>query len=230
MYTLMFLKGRSVKKKNLEEFAYESIIKLILENHYKPGDFLLETELAGTLEISRTPIRNALGQLVAEGFLDKKKKKGCYIPSPTPQDARHVFYARENIEGLTAASAARYAVDKDIEYLYELIKKEENVANPGTQDGKMAYLTINEKFHLGIAKFSRNKYLEQYCRNSFWRSHTYIFFFDSDYTGLTSGEQRVGPRQHIEITKAIEDRNEEKAGSLMRQHVRTTFEKLFVRI
>lgn len=226
----MFFKGRPMRKKNLEEFAYDAIIKLILENHFKPGDFLLETELADTLEISRTPVRNALGQLVAEGFLDKKKKKGCYIPSPTPQDARHVFYARENIEGLTAASAARYAVDEDIQYLYKLIEKEKNVTNPGEQEGKMAYLKINEKFHLGIARMSRNKYLEQYCRHSFWRSHTYIFFFDSDYTGLTSGEQKVGPSQHIEITKAIENRNEEKASNLMRQHVRTTFEKLFVRI
>ncbi len=219
-----------MKKKNREEFAYESIIKLILENHYKPGDFLLETELADTLELSRTPVRHALGQLVAEGFLDKKKKKGCFIPSPSPQDARHVFYAREHIEGLTAASAARYAVDKDIDYLYGLIEKEKNVKNPGTHEGKMAYLMINENFHLGIARFSRNKYLEQYCRHSFWRSHTYIFFFDSDYTGLTSGEQKIGPSQHIEIAEAIENRNEEKAGDLMRQHVRTTFEKLFVRI
>jgi DNA-binding GntR family transcriptional regulator len=219
-----------MKKKNLEEFAYESIIKLILENHFKPGDFLLETELADTLELSRTPVRYALGQLVFEGFLDKKRKKGCFIPSPTPKDARHVFYAREHIEGLTAAAAARYAEDKDIEYLYALIEKEKNVINSGTKKGKMTYLMINKNFHLGIAKFSRNKYLEQYCIHSFWRSNTYIFFFDGDYIGLTSGEQRIGPRQHIEIAKAIENRNEEKAGNLMRQHVRTTFEKLFVKI
>jgi DNA-binding GntR family transcriptional regulator len=219
-----------MKKQNLEEFAYESIIKHILENRFKPGDFLLETELADILELSRTPVRHALGQLVAEGFLDKKKKKGCFIPAPTPQDAKHVFHARENIEYLTAASAARYAIDSDISYLYGLIEKENEVANPSTRDGKMAYLKINESFHMGIAKFSRNKYLEKYCKHIFWRSHSYILFFDSDYTGLTSGEQKVGPKQHIDITKAIENRDEEKAGNLMKQHVRSTFEKLFLRI
>ena len=62
-------------KKNLEEIAYVSIVKLILENHFKPGDFLLETTLSKVLSLSRTPVRHALGQLVAEGFLDKKKKK-----------------------------------------------------------------------------------------------------------------------------------------------------------
>ena len=216
-------------KKNLEEFAYKSIIKLILENHFKPGDFLLETELTKSLELSRTPVRHALGQLVAEGFLDKKKKKGCFIPSPSPQDARQVFYAREYIEGLTAASAARHATGRDIEYLYDLIEKEKNVENPGTQEAKIAYVTINENFHLGIARISYNKYLEQYCRHSFWRSHTYIFFFDRYYTGLDSGGQKTSPRQHIEIATAIENRNEEKAGNLMRQHVRTTFEQLFIK-
>lgn len=217
-------------KVNLEEFAYKSIISLILENHFKPGDFLLETELAGSLELSRTPVRHALGQLVAEGFLDKKKKKGCFIPAASPEDARHVFFARENIEGLTAACAARHATDNDIDYLYNLIEKEKNVENPGTQESKLIYVTINENFHLGIAKIGQNKYLEQYCRHSFWRSNTYIFFFDRYYTALESGGQKTGPKQHIEIVKAIENRNEEKAGNLMKQHVRTTFEQLFLKL
>jgi DNA-binding GntR family transcriptional regulator len=60
--------------KNFEEFAYTAILELILGNRFKPGDFLLETELARDLELSRTPVRHALGQLVAEGFLEKKKK------------------------------------------------------------------------------------------------------------------------------------------------------------
>lgn len=219
-----------MKKKNLDEFAYKAIINLILENQFKPGDFLLETELAKSLGLSRTPVRHALGQLVAEGFLDKKKKKGCFIPSPTPEDARHVFYAREHIEGLTASSAARYATDKDIQYLYNLIEKEKKVENPGTQEAKLAYVTINENFHLGIARISCNKYLEQYCRHVFWRSNAYIFFFDKYYSGLSSDGQVTGPRQHIEIAQAIENRNEDKSGNLMRQHVRTTFEQLFLKI
>jgi len=221
---------KNIPKKNLEEFAYQSIIKLILGNHFRPGDFLLETELAKSLELSRTPVRHALGQLVAEGFLDKKKKKGCIIPVPTPEDARNVFYVREHIEGLAAASAARHATDKDILYLQDLLEKERNVKHSGNKDTKMTYFTINESFHLGIAKLSRNKYIEQYCRHSFWRSHTYIFFFDQDYTNQFIQGHGPGYNQHIEIVKAIENSNEEKAGNLMRQHVRYTYEQLFQRI
>ncbi len=216
-------------KTNLDEFAYKAIINLILKNRFKPGDVLLETELSESLGLSRTPVRLALGQLVAEGLLDKKKKKGCFIPLPTPEDARHIFYAREHIEGLTAASAARYATDEDVQYLYDLIEKEKNVQNPGTHESKLLYVDINEKFHLGIARFCENKYLEQYCRHSFFRSNAYIFFFDKYYSGLAFDGQVTGPRQHLEIATAIENRNEEKAQHLMRQHVRTTFEQLFIR-
>lgn len=215
-------------KENLEEFAYRAIVRLILENHFKPGDFLLETELAKALELSRTPVRHALGQLVAEGFLDKKRKKGCFIPAVSPEDARHVFFAREHIEGLTAASAARYADDADVAFLWQLIDREKTL---GKASAKMDYVTVNEAFHLGIARISRNKYLEQYCRHSFWRSHTYIFFFDNYYTGaMASGSQETGPEQHIQIVTAIENRNDDKACNLMKQHVRTTFEQLFVKL
>lgn len=215
-------------KKNLEEFAYQSILRLILDNHFKPGDYLLETELSDSLKLSRTPVRHALGQLVAEGFLDKKKKKGCFIPAVSPEDARHVFFARENVEGLAASSAARYVVEDDLTFLYGLLEKETALAE---SPSKLAYVRVNEAFHLGIAKISRNKYLEQYCRHAFWRSHTYIFFFDKYYTGkLGSGNQETGPRQHLQIVQAIENRNEEKAMNLMKQHVRTTFEQLFLKL
>jgi DNA-binding GntR family transcriptional regulator len=77
---------------------------------------------------------------------------------------------------------------------------------------------------------SLNKYLEQYCRHSFWRSHTYIFFFDRYYSGLDASAQKTSPRQHIDVANAIENHDEEKAGELMRHHVRSTFEQLFVKL
>ncbi|HCY85528.1 MAG TPA: GntR family transcriptional regulator [Desulfobacteraceae bacterium] len=217
-------------KANLDEFAYQAIINLILENHYRPGDFLLETELAKSLGLSRTPVRHALGQLTAEGFLDKKKKKGCFIPSPTPEDARNVFYAREHIEGLTASSAARHASEDEIRQLLRLVEKEKAITDPATRESKRTYVSVNENFHLNIARISKNRYLEQYCRHAFWRSNTYIFFFDKYYSGKPEEGQVTGPRQHMEIIRAIENRNEEKAGNLMRQHVRTTFEQLFIKL
>jgi DNA-binding GntR family transcriptional regulator len=79
------------KKEELEDVSYRYIIGMILKNEIRPGDAILETELAEKLNISRTPVRQALGRLVAEGLLEKRRKKGCVIPFPTPEDANKNF-------------------------------------------------------------------------------------------------------------------------------------------
>lgn len=215
-----------IKKENLEEFAYDSIIALILENHYRPGDFLLETEITERLNLkSRTPVHHVLGQLVAKGFLDKKSKKGCFIPPLTPQDAEHVFFARENIEFQTAASAALHASDKEIDALQIIIQKEVATGESGDIIG---YSVINETFHNLIAQISKNKYLQQYSQHIFWRSNSYIFF--RYYQFKVSMAERVfeiSPAQHFKITEAIAKRDADEAGRLMKQHVRRTFEGIF---
>ena len=217
---------RDMKKENLEEFAYNSIINLILQNHFKPGDFLLETEITELLDLkSRTPVHHALGQLVAKGFLDKKSKKGCYIPSLTPEDAEHVFFARENIEFQTAASAAIHASDEEIDELRVIIQKEMETGESGDI---MAYSSINENFHAFIAQISKSRYLQRYSQHIFWRSNIYIFFYFYQFkVTKINNEYKISPSQHIEIMEAIKERDPDVAGKLMKQHVRSTFEAIF---
>ena len=83
---------------------------------------------------------------------DKKRKKGCFIPLPSPEDARNVFHVREHLEGLAAATAARYADKDDITFLKSIIEKETELNSSVIQNEKMTNATINEKFHLGIEK------------------------------------------------------------------------------
>ena len=216
-----------IKKENLEDFAYESIISLILDNHYRPGDFLLETEITARLNLkSRTPVHHALGQLVAKGFLNKKSKRGCFIPPLTPEDAEHVFFARENIEYQVAASAALHASDEEIDALQMVIKKEVEIGESGDIIG---YSVINESFHNFIAQISKNKYLQHYSQHIFWRSNCYVFFRYYQFKmSMAEREFRISPAQHMEITEAIAKRDADKAGKLMKQHVRRTFEGIFI--
>jgi len=212
-------------KEEIEERAYRSIIRMILDNQFKPGDFLLETELAEKLKVSRTPVRQALGRLVAQGFLDKKKKKGCMIPFPNVQDAQQVFLAREVIEGQTAASAALHATKADIEELTSIMVKQNNAFQ---LHDKEAYSQLNEQFHLGIARLSNNKYLERYCRHIFWRSNIYIFFFDQYYRPKSFDDKmHLTPEQHKNIIEAISNGEAELAEKYMKEHIRRTFNMLF---
>lgn len=213
---------------NMGDAAYRAIIRMILENQYRPGDVLLENELAERLSFSRTPVSYALGKLVAEGFLEKRKKKGCVIPIPSAEDARNVFLARQVIESQTAAAVARLASDEEIEDLGKIFDPQAESLFTGSKE---LFSSTNEAFHLGIARMSRNPYFERYCRHAFWRSNTYIFFFDKFYRNLSeSVAHSKTAAYHRRIYEAIVQHDAEAAGRLMSEHIITTYEGLLMRL
>jgi DNA-binding GntR family transcriptional regulator len=213
-------------KDNAEERAYRSIIRLILSGRYRPGDFLLEMDIAPKLEMSRTPVSRALARLVTEGFLNKLPKKGCYIPLPTPEDARQIFSAREAVEGKAAGEAALNATEEEIENLGKFIETDENAVRSKERE---KFAENNELFHTGIARSSRNLYLERWCRNIFWRSNIYIFYFDSFYKPQEKNRiEQLTPEQHRAILDAIRSRDPRMAEQKMREHIARTYNALLM--
>ncbi len=211
---------------NAEERAYRSIINLILSGHYRPGDFLLELDIAPRLEMSRTPVSRALSRLVTEGFLSKMPKKGCYIPLPTPEDAEEVFFARKAVESQAAAGAALNATKDEIGHLQNVVAEDQEAVRTRQKD---IFSRINEDFHLGIAAASHNSYLEKWIRNIFWRSNIYVFYFDSFYKSEELNIPQKTPEQHAAIITAIADHDPEKAEDLMKRHIQRTYEVLLFR-
>jgi DNA-binding GntR family transcriptional regulator len=213
-------------RESAEERAYRSIIGLILSGRYRPGDFLLELDLAPQLGMSRTPVSRALARLISEGFLSKMPKKGSFIPLPTPEDASQVFFAREAVEGQAAAAAALHATPEEVEALRRYIAGDEEAVLTRSRE---QFSSNNELLHLGIARASRNTYLEKWCRNIFWRSNVYVFYFDGFYRPDDAIVPQKTPEQHAAILDAIAARDPEKAADRMRAHIRRTFEALLLR-
>jgi DNA-binding GntR family transcriptional regulator len=213
---------------NMGDAAYRAIIRMILNNQVRPGDVLLETELAERLGFSRTPVAAALGRLVGEGFLEKRRKMGCVIPLPTAEDARRVFYARQIIEGQTAAAAARNASPEDIAELGRILDEQDQGLQVGSKE---QFSDTNEAFHMGIARMAQNPYFERYCQHAFWRSNAYIFFFDGFYQNLAkSAPVSRTALYHRKIFEAISRHDPQEAGKLMEQHVVVTYEGLLMQI
>jgi DNA-binding GntR family transcriptional regulator len=207
------------KKEELEDVSYRFIIKKIIKNEIRPGDAILETELAEMLNISRTPVRQALGRLVAEGLLEKKRKKGCIIPFPTPEDAQKIFQAREIMETEMARQAALNATMSDIDYLKGVLDTETKALS---SYNKEEYWLANEHFHFGIMKATKNPYLERYGHHIFRRSSIYIFFFDSFYGSRSDSKKPPilkSPVQHTQILEAVEKKNHDRAAELMKEHI-----------
>lgn len=213
---------------NAEEKAYRSIISLILNAKVNPGEFLLEENLARDLEMSRTPVSRALSRLVAEGFVDKLPKRGCFVPIPTPKDASDVFEARITLESKNSAAAALKATDEEITELERIIAMDEHVV---VTFSKESFSDINEAFHLGIAKIAKNAYLERWTRYIYWRSSVYIFYFDGFYAAdrFDDAPPQMTPSQHASIMTAIKNRDSREAASSMEEHLRYTYMQLFSR-
>ncbi|MBN1227013.1 MAG: GntR family transcriptional regulator [Deltaproteobacteria bacterium] len=216
-----------MKKKiseSAEEKAYRLIIRLILNHQYKPGDLILESDLSERFGLSATPINKGLNRLVAEGFLEKRRKRGYFIPLPTPQDAREIFFARIGIEGQIAYSVTTDATDSEIEDIREILTKETEAVK---FKKKELYASLNEQFHLGLADICRNSYLQRFARYLFWRSNLYIFFFDSFYRENDLGiDIQLTPAQHLKVLEAIAERNPEAAERFMRDHIRRTYDMI----
>jgi len=213
---------------NMGDAAYKAIIRMILGGQFRPGDVLLETELSERLGFSRTPVAAALGRLVGEGFLEKRKKMGCVIPLPSAEDARKVFLARQVIEGQTAAAAAQNASPEEIAELGRVLEQQDHSLLVGSKE---QFSDTNEAFHMGIARMAQNPYFERYCRHAFWRSNAYIFFFDRFYQNMAqSAPVSRTAVYHQKIFEAICRHDSQEAGKLMEQHVIVTYEGLLQRL
>lgn len=211
---------------NAEEKAYRFIISNILTGMSRPGDFLLELDLASKLGMSRTPVSRALTRLVSEGFLNKMPKKGCYIPVPTPANAELIFTARMCAEAEAAGLAARNASLDEMRNLEQYLHEDKQAYE---RKDREAWANVNEAFHLGIAQIGHNPYVEKWVHNMFWRSNIYIFYFDGFYKDTNAVVVHETPMQHNAVMKAIRDRSEDEARALMRNHIKTTYSKLLLR-
>ena len=217
-----------------EDRAHQEILKLIVSQKYAPGDRLVESELAEELGLSRTPGRNALRKLLAEGVLESEKGVGCSIPRLTPSDMEGVFQARILLESRAAAIAAKTASWPEIERLQKLLEEERSLYTSGEMD---RYTRINEQLHLGITALSKNDYIERFARQVFWRSELYIFFFDRFYANrapreelLRDPEQSRSCREHAQLLESIVARDPKGAEEAMRVHVTSTYQTLTQRV
>lgn len=190
-----------------------------------------EGDLSEQLGLSRTPIRNALRKLAAEGFLEMKPFRGCTVPLLSFEDMRMVFNIRTILEGLAAEEAVVNISESQLEELKSLLV-EENQAYLSSDPN--LYFVINEKIHLTLIESSGNSYLVQYAKPVVLRSHLYVLFFDrfcvekipkAEY--ILHPESHSSKIAHSRLVRALEEGEPEIAGLIARKHIMDTFQSLW---
>lgn len=147
---------------SMHEQVAQQLRDLIFAGELSPGTFVDETRLCEQLDISRTPLREALKVLTAEGLIRHEPRRGCFVNEVTEQDLDDIFPVIALLEGRCAYEAALQASDADIEALHALHDQlERSAAHNSIQD----YYAANYAIHEAIIAIAGNKWLAQVIRD-----------------------------------------------------------------
>jgi DNA-binding GntR family transcriptional regulator len=141
---------------SLHDEVAEQLRELIFSGQVSPGDFLDEVKLAERLEISRTPLREALKVLTAEGLVRHEPRRGCFVNEVTEQDLDEIFPVLALLEGRCAYEAARHASDADLATLEDLHQK---LAKHARARRINEYYAANFAIHEAIILLANNRWL-----------------------------------------------------------------------
>lgn len=158
----------------LRDVVYDYLWKQILQNNFKPGEFINLNALSEILGVSRTPLREALIILEAEGFVDIIPKRGIYIKPLTLQDTYNLY----EVIGSLEASVIIHAWDKiDSAFIGRL--KTINDAMAQCTD-YAAHYTLNHQFHFEYINLSTNTVIKNYLIRLYQRIY--------DFSGINYGD------------------------------------------
>src|SRR5215472_4379494 len=193
--------------------AYTALRDVIVSlNVYdEPGDVRLdERQLAQDLGISRTPVREAMAQLEREGFVRSIPRRGVYVVRKTKREVIEMITAWAALESMAARLITLTASDEEIARLHAMFTTFEN----GQLHAKLdEYSEVNIQFHQAIIAMSHNRVLIDLAANLF--AHMRVI------RRKTIGEKDRADRSirdHLNIIQALENRDTDRAETLVRQH------------
>lgn len=195
------------------ERVYVWVRDLISSGRFAVGERLIEGALAEEVQVSRTPVREALRRLASEGFVTLSPHAGAIVKGWSEKDVRDVFETRALIESAAAGLAARNAGPDDIARLTAMAARMEPLARSVPRD-VMAYSEANRAFHAEILRISDNRRMEEIALNLMD-----LGFLVRSYTQFETEDVQRSLSDHRQLVTAIGTGDERCAEALMRAHI-----------
>jgi DNA-binding GntR family transcriptional regulator len=195
----------------LYEQVAERLRSRIYAHELAPGAWVDEQALALAYGISRTPMREALKVLAAEGLVQLKPRRGCYVTELSEQDLDEIFPVMALLEGRCAFEAAEKAAPADLAALAAVHEQLENYAAAGDTD---RFFEANQAFHAAVRQLAGNRWLSQLIDDT----RKMLKLTRRDSLRL-EGRLKQSLSEHRAILKAIRHRDANEAGRLMQGHL-----------
>ncbi|MFD3191318.1 GntR family transcriptional regulator [Sedimentitalea sp. HM32M-2] len=200
------------QQKHPHSDAYNLILEAIDIGVYKPGDRLVESDLADRFGVSRTPIREALQRLETQSLLERDGRS-LIVASLDHNQMAELYVVRRELEGLAARLAARHANEEEIAVLRAMVTADDSLVGDPP-----ALARANRRFHKQIHLASHNRYLVQQLDLV---HRTMALMATTSLAAQGRGE--IAQSEHDGIVAAIEARDEDMAEKALKDHISVAF-------
>jgi DNA-binding GntR family transcriptional regulator len=192
------------------DFAYAKLRQDIMDGRLAPGYRMREQVISESLDMSRTPVREALSRLQADGLLTVQGRGGLAVAALDDAGVIELYETREALEGTAAHLAALHANPRDIAVLEAALAAEATIAEDPVQQQRQ-----NRAFHAAILAASHNRFLAK----SLLALHDALALLGPT-TLSVDGRRTKAQEEHRRIFDAIVARDSNSAEAEMRAHVR----------
>lgn len=198
--------------KPLRDRIVASIRDSIIAGKIKPGERLLEPDVAKMLGVSRTPLREAFLQLEAEDFVRVTPRRGAVVSELSVKDAEEIYVVKSALESLAARLASALMTDEIVDKLVSVNDQMEKKAKAKEPDYR-ALLDLNSMFHRIIVETTKNEKLMQIVNHLRNQTLRYNFIYLSVLSHL---EESI--EEHRQIIDALCRRDGAAVEILMKNH------------
>ncbi|MBK5933914.1 GntR family transcriptional regulator [Rhodovulum imhoffii] len=193
--------------------AYDLILEAIDVGTYRPGDRLVESELAEQFGVSRTPIREALQRLETQSLLTRDGRS-LIVASLSHDQMAELYVVRSELEGLAARLAARHATEEEVRVLRAMVDEDRALLND-----PHALARANRRFHKQVHLASHNRYLVQQLDLV---HRTMALMATTSLAAEGRGQNALA--EHNAIVSAIEAGDGDGAYAALKSHISVAFE------
>jgi DNA-binding GntR family transcriptional regulator len=202
------------KAQNLTDIAYDAIKHMIIYNEIAAGEFLSENTLAQALNMSRTPVREALKILASESLVEIHNGRGIFIPNITTREVHELFEVRSALECAAVKSFLKNVTEEDLRELEKSWLAHKKKIETGLVVTNEELAESDHKIHGAIMDKSDNSILKDIMRGIRQRIQRIQALSISRYQNQSETIQ-----QHLNIIHAIRSRDEEEIKRVLVEHI-----------
>jgi len=210
--------NKDLVRLTLSEQISNRLRDMIIQHQLSPGERIRERDICTELQVSRTPLREALQKLASEGLIELVPNCGAVITAPSPEEIADMLQVLGVLEAFAGERACELVTQEEISEIKAL---QYEMLAAFSRGDRLSYFKLNQRIHLSIIKAARSETLLSMHQRL--NARLYRIRYQSNLRNELWGG---AVNEHNDIMAALEERDAAKLSALLRQHLRSTWEKV----